>query len=325
MPKGLSTVLPYIVLGIFIGLLMCFFFVREHGAVVISHSCASQYPLTSRLLDCGEYDNSKARIASIDAQFDASIAKDVADGKATRVSVWLRDLNTNQSAATNETDTYAPASLFKVPILIAYYKLAEIQPSILDLQMAYPTSTAQYDQRQDYKSGSTLVPGQSYSVERLLEEMITRSDNAATSILASQLDQNTLNGVYVDLGVKIPKSASDSADFLTAKSYANIFRSLYNASYLDREYSEKALELLSKSTFSGMADSFPKNTVVAQKFGERKDIDANGNVVKVELHDCGIVYKRDRPFSLCIMTEGTDFNTLLSIIHDLSHIAYDGV
>jgi hypothetical protein len=111
-------------------------------------------------------------------------------------------------------------------------------------------------------------------------------------------------------------------DFVTTKSYGAIFRNLYNASYLDRDYSQKALVLLSQTKFKGLRAVLPADTVVADKFGEREIDNPDGTIAKRELHDCGIVYKAARPYTICIMTDGSDFNSLLDIIHDLSTLTY---
>src|SRR6185437_13516132 len=92
--------------------------------------------------------------------------------------------------------------------------------------------------------------------------------------------------------------------------------------YLSPEMSEKALKLLSQTTFtSGIVAGVPKNIPVAHKFGERAyDTDATK-----ELHDCGIVYFPNHPYMLCIMTKGTDFGSLATVLKTISQKTYDEV
>jgi beta-lactamase class A len=249
----------------------------------------------------------------------------IKEGKATRISVWVRDLESKQWAASNENDRYAPASLLKMPLMIAYFKLAEIQPTLLTTQLVYTPSPLLNDSSQDFAPAKTLVEGQSYTVEQLIENMIINSDNNAAAMLLAHIDPDIFNNTLIDLGIKIPsKMGSDGGgyDFVTVKSYANIFRTLYSASYLTRDYSEQALELMASSSFKGIAEPLPAGTLVAHKFGEREVDNQDGTSQKRELHDCGIIYKGERPYSLCIMTEGKDFAQLLSIIKDISTIAY---
>lgn len=321
--KMLLLVCIGVCIGIVPSALYVIFF-YEHD--IASAVCAHTYPHTNRTLDCGEYDTSATRLRTLNEKLHELTAAYVKNGKAERVSIWVRDLETKQWAASNESETYIPASLMKVPLLITYYKLAQLEPGILSIPLTYAKSDPleqRYDQ--NFAPSAQLTPGSTYTVEQLLEALIVRSDNNAAEVLLRNLGGNTLNETLIELGVKIPVQA-EATDFVTVKTYANIFRTLYNASYLNREYSEKALALLSKPDFSkGLIAGVPIGVVVAQKFGEREIKTPDGKMEKRELHDCGIVYKKDGPYSICIMTEGDEFDELLSIIQELSKIVYEGV
>lgn len=177
---------------------------------------------------------------------------------------------------------------------------------------------------QSITSQSSLVVGQTYSIGKLLDEMIIYSDNNAADTLARALPKDALQTTFVDLGINIPQG-DKLYDFVTAKTYANVFRILYNASYLDRTYSEKALELMQKTAFPGIAAGVPKDIVVVHKFGEREFMHSDGTARMRELHDCGIVYKVGQPYSLCIMTEGRDLDSLTTIVEDISRLVYNGL
>ena len=98
---------------------------------------------------------------------------------------------------------------------------------------------------------------------------------------------------------------------------ASFFRILYNASYLTKDNSQKALDLLSKVDFTdGIRAGVPSSVKVANKFGEREV----GNII--QLHDCGIVYFKDHPYLLCIMSRGTDFTKLAASIKNISRLVY---
>ena len=94
-----------------------------------------------------------------------------------------------------------------------------------------------------------------------------------------------------------------NADFITAHQVATMFRVLYNATYLSRDDSEKALQLLSQVSFTqGLWRAWPTSTVVSHKLG-LVGIAPNGVTTEHELHDCGIVYAQD-PYLMCVMTRG---------------------
>jgi hypothetical protein len=105
-----------------------------------------------------------------------------------------------------------------------------------------------------------------------------------------------------------------------------LFRILYNATYLSRDYSEKALQVLSQSSFTqGIVSGVPSSTVVAHKLGLVGIAPDNVTVTEHELHDCGIVYAQN-PYVLCVMTRGSSsLSTMEGIIGAVSQAAYQHV
>ncbi len=314
----------FLLVGIGIGLAA--FIVTPHAIDQDGDAeCLKKYPLTNNDIGCNEYEESLVSLKALDTAFEEVGQSYITSGKAKRISVWVRDLDSRLWAASNEFERYAPASLMKLPLMIAYYKLAEVQPEILNAKLVYKHSEVLNDSLQNFRPAQPLVEGQEYSVQELIEHMMAESDNNAAAMLLSRVDTSLINNTLVELGVRIPRD-ENVYDFVTAKSYANIFRILYNASYLNREYSEKALELMANSSFKGIAESLPKETSVSHKFGEREVVNtATGLVDSRELHDCGIIYKNGKPYSLCIMTEGKNFDDLLSIIKDISRLTYEKI
>jgi beta-lactamase class A len=117
----------------------------------------------------------------------------------------------------------------------------------------------------------------------------------------------------------------DDASQVSPRAYASFFRRLYNATFLTRELSERALDILSKTDFAdGLRAGVPADVVVAHKFGER-GIYEDGRVVGVELHDCGIVYAPAGPYLICVMTGGSDEKTLEAIICEISARVWAGL
>jgi beta-lactamase class A len=156
--------------------------------------------------------------------------------------------------------------------------------------------------------------------------MIKYSDNNATALLDENIDQNTLNDVYGDLNIPTNDNPSlSNLDFITAHQVSTLFRVLYNATYLSRDDSEKALQLMSQSSFTqGIVAGVSSSTVVSHKLG-LVGIAPNNVTTEHELHDCGIVYGKD-PYVICIMTRGSaPIATLESIVAQLSTVAYKDV
>ncbi len=249
----------------------------------------------------------------------------IAAGLATDISVYVIDYRTGAWTGVNENDPYDPASLLKVPLLIAYYQMAEKDPAVLSRTLSF--SGSDQNAGEYFRSTNDIRAGQPYTADELLQSMIANSDNTAAALLQQSADQNSLSEVFTDLGLPVPGQTS-GPDYISAKRYAYFFRVLYNATYLDRAYSEKALELLSQPDFpQGIRGGLPAGTVAAQKFGERTLANADGSVVDRQLHDCGIVYKPGSPYLICIMSRSAsaNFDTLAKNIRDLSALVYQTI
>jgi beta-lactamase class A len=150
--------------------------------------------------------------------------------------------------------------------------------------------------------------------------MIIYSDNDAAQLLIENIDPGKLVKIYTDFGIELP-DAEPSGTQVDVKTYAGFFRILFNASYLNRDNSEKALKLLSQVEFKdGLVAGVPGNILTAHKFGERI---GDGN--QQQLHDCGIVYYPGHPYLLCVMTRGNSALELEKFIQDTSRLVFEEI
>lgn len=247
------------------------------------------------------------------------IEEPLSSGAVRHVSVYFRDLNNGPSLGINEKEPFSPASLFKVPIMMAILKEAEASPALL--QQRVVDADEDDSGKQNIPPSRRVETGRSYTVGELLHLMITTSDNRAHNLLLGYLDRKVFGRVFADLGLAAPDIKARDAS-MRVKDYATFFRILYNASYLSREMSEKALRLLSESEYkNGLVAGVPAGTVVAHKFGER----AYPDHPERQLHDCGIVYHPRTPYVLCVMTRGESLPALEAVIRDASALVYKEV
>lgn len=314
------------ILGIFLGL-----FLRPTSTIPqlsVKRANSSEFVYTNPLLSCGVSENKEfSEYQPLEKLIHSFIDKSPGSQNTT-VSVYYRELNNGRWFSINENETYSPASLFKVPIMIAYLKAAETNPTILSKQIFYTGSNVLTNDAEYYKPEKTLEKNTSYSVDELIAAMIKYSDNSATDLLFKNMDPKSLSEIMTDIGVQIPPNTGNegTVDFLTVKSYSYLFRLLYNSTYLSRSMSEKAMKLLSYSDFpEGITAGVPATVTVAQKFGERTVYNSDNTVSRRELHDCGIVYYPGHPYLLCVMTKGQSFDTLSSIIKNISSLVYKNI
>lgn len=281
----------------------------------------AEYPLVAPLLGLhapeattlGEY-------VSLKSAIQADIDSTTNSGGVNSISVYFRDLNTSRWVGINQNADYYPASLLKVPVMIAYYKMAESNPAILNQEITYENIST----GDPFDAPSSLLPGRAYSVEQLINAMIISSDNGATLTLLSQVDTDTLSDVYANLAIENP--GNNSAEYqISTRTYALFFRILYNATYLNPEYSNKALALLSRATFAdGLVAGLPSGTQAAHKFGEHV-LNSDKVATGVELSDCGVIYYPAHPYLLCVMTSTDSVQNSESIIKTISATTYAAV
>ncbi len=277
----------------------------------------SEYPHISPLLSCTSLSTvSEKGLAAAQEQVKKYIAEQKKLGTVTDVALYFRDLQNGGWFGVNESITFSPSSLLKVPLMMSALYASERNPSLLAKEVVFERADPTLPQTVPVDEPLTL--GSTYSLNTLMERMITESDNDAASMLYRALGPATVNKTYRDLGLKEPELGNDYTT--TVHDYASFFRILYNSTYLTFPDSERALELLTRADYrDGLVAGVPAGVPVAHKFGEREVGDLN------QLHDCGIVYEAQRPYLLCIMTRGNDRKKLSGVIQALSNIMYTTV
>lgn len=273
----------------------------------------SGYAFISPLLDYqGSQQIKEGKVLSIARKVEDYIDSQKSTRNITYASVYVRELNNGPWFGINEKDDFSPASLLKVPIAIAVLKKADSDPSLLDKKIV--NKSVEDGAVQNIVPTSQLKEGEKYTVWELMEHMILHSDNKAKNLLLASFNEEDFDHIYRDLGIDVP-GPEQPEDFMSVKDYAAFFRILYNASYLNKQTSNKLLELLSRIDYKqGIVAGVPKDTVVSHKFGER------GLGETKQLHDCGIIYYPKNPILLCIMTRGDDYEKLSNTIKTITQM-----
>ncbi len=242
-------------------------------------------------------------------------------GKITHLSVYFRDLDRGPRFGIGEYDKFQPASLTKLPIMIAFLHLADLDPSVLDKTLSF---TGFLDTNMNVETpDQTIKPDTPYSVRELLRKMIVYSDNYSYLLLVKELNSMPSDLRYYtfhDLDI-LNMMLAPRADYVSISSYATLFAVLHNTGYLSKDMSQYALSLLSQTTFrDGIVAGVPPDTVVAHKFGRKLQEGEDS-----QLHDCGIVYHPKMRYVLCIMTSGTEYAAEKEAIAGMSRIVYDAI
>ena len=276
----------------------------------------SEFSFINPLLICDSGRTEFRRLAPFKEELQNEIDSIRAKGLAEEVGVYYRDINSGYWLGISEEESFYPASLSKVPLMMGVLKLAETDPGLLQREARY---NGPMDRGQTFPPGVGLQSGKKYTVMAVLVDLIENSDNRAVWMLNELFDEKKLlEPVFHELGIPPYRNGEIK---INLKEYAMFFRVLFNATYLNREMSELALELLSQPEMKeAIVAGLPSNVPSVHKFGI-----LNTDPQHAQLHDCGIVYYPRNPYLLCVMTKGPDHDKLTESIREVSAFVYKNV
>ena len=294
-----------------------FLFKREQVEPAYFETREVGYQFIEPLLEC-DIDYRSERYTLLEEDIQIFLQKHKLEKEA---NVYFRDLHTGAWIGINEKARIAPASMTKVLLLVASYKEAQENPEILQ-------ETFTYDDRFDHMRNiedveRRIQKGSTYTLQELVEKMVVYSDNEAAFAVRFLINRH--NPTLIETLSKDLQINSDGTT--TLFDYSNIFRLLYNATFLDKEYSSRALELLTHTEFQkGLAAGIPTDIVVAHKFGFYEpppEIDDD-----LRFSHCGVVYQPGHPYLLCVSMPAKDYpqtQERASQTEELSRMVYQWV
>jgi len=215
-------------------------------------------------------------------------------------SIYIEFLNTGANIAINQDNYIWPASLVKVPLAMAVMKKIEDKVWKFSNELVLLAGDRDDDSGAVGEAVWEHPIGTRLTIELLLKELLINSDNTAHNILYRNLDADDVEQVIEALGIE---TLFDQIGKVSAKDYSRIFRSLYNASFLNRENSQQVLEWLDAAVFDEfLTYPLPKQLSFPHKYGENFDVRAYA--------DSGIIYIPNRPYLITVMVQG-DLNAPL--------------
>jgi len=216
------------------------------------------------------------------------------------VGLVVEDLRIKTRIVYNADKRFPSASLVKVPIMLACYYAA--QKSKIDLKDNFLLKSA-------HKVGGSgllkdLPDGTSFTLEELVDLMVSHSDNTACNILIDSLGFDYINDFFQSLGLKDTNLARKMMEFrarrkgrenyTTAKDLAFCLEIIYYNKFLSRAISQKCLSLLKRQEVNDRIPArIPDSVVVAHKTGLERKI----------CHDAGIMFLPQGDFLICVLTQ----------------------
>jgi len=247
--------------------------------------CCPQKPQTAKRQVL--WQKLQEQIRAIDQQLDGVLA------------LAVKDLTSQEEFFINPDEVMPQASSIKIAVLAELYLQA--QQDKLKLTDEYVV------RKEDLVPGSDIMLGLSAGVTRLTLRdlatmMVAVSDNSATNVLIDRLGLENVNSMLESQGLHVTrlrrkmmdlKAASEGRENVsTPREMMTLLEKIYRAQLLNKEMTDDLLKVLSTHKESALLQGLPDEAVAASKPGELEAV----------RNDSGIVFVKNRPYILCVMT-----------------------
>ena len=227
------------------------------------------------------------QIRAIDQQLDGVLA------------VAVKDLTSQEEFFINADEIMPQASSIKITVLAQLYLQA--QQGKLKLTDEYVV------RKEDLVPGSDILLGLTPGVTRLTLRdlatmMVAVSDNSATNVLIDRVGLENVNSMLENLGLHATrlrrkmmdlKAAGEGRENVsTPREMMTLLETIYRGKLLNKEMTDDFLKVLSTHKESSLLQGLPDDAVAASKPGELEAV----------RNDSGIVFVKNRPYILCVMT-----------------------
>ena len=219
-----------------------------------------------------------------------------------RISVYVKQLDTDRVAAINDEKSMYAASVAKLGVL--YYAQERLSQKKLSLSDEYQYTSAvngfpgAYDPDGSGKI-SKMPDDKNYSLENLLKAVAQNSDNVATNILGYYVTNQYDKAFQKSVDKAAATSWNMDKKELTARAAGTLMEAVYRQN-------GDIINYLSSTDYDGERISKNIDVPVAHKIGDAYDFK----------HDVAIVYA-DSPFILSIFTDKEGYDKITSIADDV--------
>lgn len=231
------------------------------------------------------------------------------------VGFYFKNLNTGEILYHNENDEYIPASVIKLPVLMAIFLLADRGEADLKEYIKIKHG----DKMPSCGALSSFSDEPEVDVRTLCNLMITISDNTATNILISHYGTGCLNEVFEEMGLektRVNRRLFDSEasqkgiqNSITPKEMGFLMEKLYRNEFVSKAVSEEIKEILCRQQINHkLKEMLPPGTKAAHKTGEDDYIS----------NDVGIVYSNE-PFIVSFISNETDIHIFNTFIRETTY------
>lgn len=213
-----------------------------------------------------------------------------------KYGIYIKNLKTGETYFLNEEERFDPGSLYKLKVMVLVFeKIKEGSLKEDDTLLADIKKLNEYfeipDDAAEFSSGEI-----EFTIKSALEQMITISHNYAALSLTKEINGEGL------------------AKPTTPKEVAQFFEKLYKGEIIDKEYSQKMIDLLKKQKINDRIPKLlPKEVEVAHKTGDIEGFE----------HDAGIVFTPKGDYVFVALSESDMPDAAGKRIASLSKAVYD--
>jgi len=233
-------------------------------------------------------------------ELEKNIARSLVDFQG-EIGFIIKDMETGRSIVHNPDRRFPSASMVKVPIMAACFKAVEDERISLHEVLKL--------KRADQTWGSGVLraspPGTQVTVEKLIELMITDSDNTAANMIIDLLGFDYLSQTFKDFGLARTNLSRKMMDFrarangienyTTPREMADILEKIYRGTCVSPQASGKCLACLKEQKVNDRIPRYlPRKVIVAHKTGLENRV----------CHDAGIVFTGRGDVLISVFTEG---------------------
>lgn len=309
LPKKIKVVAAILLLVLIISVGFNFFLVlsniNNQSSIIVVQG---KYKLLSKRILVENFSDILINFLSLRSRLN-----EIAQPYGNDFALYFEYLPTGVSIGVNSSEQFYSASLFKLPVVMAYFRHKENNNITTDEKIKLTSSML------DSRYGNLWMAGAGYQIglDEAAKLALTQSDNTAVNALGPSISSQDFDDVYNAIDIDL--NLTSNGVILTTKSYASILKSLFFSALLTKDDSEKILSYLTESPFNDkLVAGVPANITVAHKIGV---YEVGSDKV---YSDCGIVYAPNRPYMLCMFSK-SDEQTARERMKNISKVVYDYV